>query len=119
MQICMKLLPDARDNLAAEIGRRFEASGLSYADIARESNVDPAQVGRICRGEFKTASANLMQICFILGIESRYLPPDTSPEETHRRRLEAGVLEIWDRTPQDAQRILKFLRQLAELRRTA
>ena len=115
----MKLSPEARDNLAAEIGRRFERSGLTYADIARDSAVDPAQVGRICRGEFKTASANVMQICLTLGIESRQLAPDSSPEDRHRRRLEAGVLEIWDRTPQDAQRILKFLKQLAELRRTA
>lgn len=73
----------------------------------------------ICKGEFKTASANLMQVCTVLGVRSQHLPVDTAVEDAHRQRLEAGVLEIWDRTPQDARRILKLLRQLPELRRTA
>jgi hypothetical protein len=114
----MKLTPEARDNLAAQIALRQAELGLSFAEIARSAKVDPAQVARICQGTFKTASANLMQICLTLGVESQHLPIETGSTDMHRRRLEAGVIEIWDRTPQDARRILKLLRQLAELRRT-
>jgi transcriptional regulator with XRE-family HTH domain len=114
----MKLTAKARQELAAEIRSRQADLGISYAEIARKAGVDPAQAGRICSGQFKTASANLVHICNILGVQSPHLPAHIPEVDANRRMLEAGVLEIWDQTPQDARRILKLLRQLAELRRT-
>jgi len=59
-------------------------------------------------------SSNVMQICKALHID------DSGKFEVaaDQQRLEAGVIAVWDRTPQDARRILRFLRQLGELRRT-
>jgi len=55
-----------------------------------------------------------MQICKALNVD------ETGRFEiaADQQRLEAGVIAVWDRTPQDARRILRFLRQLGELRRT-
>lgn len=87
---------------------------MSYADIGRLSGVHSSQVSRICRGEFRTLSSNVMQICKALNVD------ETGRFEiaADQQRLEAGVIAVWDRTPQDARRILRFLRQLGELRRT-
>jgi hypothetical protein len=115
----MKLTAKAREELATHIERRQAELSISCAEIARRADVDPAQTSRICNGQFRTASANLVRICNILGVDSPHLPAHIPDADAHRRMLEAGVLEIWDRTPQDARRILKLLRQLAELRRTA
>jgi len=119
MQIHMSVTSKSRRALVAEMTRRRASLKLTYAEIARRTDVDPAQVSRICKGEFKTLSANVMQICMFLGISEPHRPRAGKGVDQHRRQLEVGVLEMWDRTPQDAERILRLLRQLTELRRTA
>jgi transcriptional regulator with XRE-family HTH domain len=117
MQICMKLTPKARRNLSDAIAERQRELGLSHSQIAENTTVDPSQVSRICRGQFKIASANLMQICAFLGVSGIELLLQQQVTGDHRHRLERGIVAIWDRTPEDAQRILKLLRHLAEFRR--
>lgn len=119
MQIHMNVTLKSRRALVAEMTRRRADLALTYADIARSTGIDPSQVNRICRGQFKTLSANVVQICTYLGISEPHRPLTSVDIDQHRRQLEAGVLEMWDRTPQDAERILRLLRQLTELRRTA
>lgn len=119
MQIHMTVTLKSRRALVAEMTRRRVDLGLSYAEIARRTGVDPAQVNRICKGQFKSLSENVMQICMFLGIPEPHRPLTSVDLDRHRRQLEAGVLEMWDRTPQDAERILRLLRQLTDLRRTA
>jgi hypothetical protein len=64
-----------------------------------------------------------VRICTVLGID-----PATAEEadrlagsepDAAARRLQQRLLAAWDRTPADADRLSKFLGQLAELRRTA
>ncbi|RYG89162.1 MAG: XRE family transcriptional regulator [Alphaproteobacteria bacterium] len=114
MQICMNFQSSARENLIDAIREKRKQAGLSYAEIGRLSGVHSSQVSRICRGEFRTLSSNVMQICKALNVD------DSGKVEVaaDQQRLEAGVIAVWDRTPQDARRILRFLRQLGELRRT-
>lgn len=119
MQISMNVTLESRRALVAEMTRRRADLRLTYAEIARRTGVDPSQVNRICKGQFKTLSENVMQICIFLGISEPHRPLLSADLDTHRRQLEAGVLEMWDRTPQDAERILRLLRQLTDLRRTA
>jgi transcriptional regulator with XRE-family HTH domain len=119
MQICMKMALQSRRNLADAIDQRQRQLGISYSEIARRTGIHVGQVSRICRGEFKTVSASVMQICKILDVQFDVLTPRYSALENHQRRLEIGVLEIWDKTPEDAGRILRLLRQIAELRRKA
>lgn len=117
MQICMKLDLTSSEKLKSSIWNRYEASGLSYSEIGRVAGVHPSQVSRICRGEFRTLSHNVVQVCRALGVEVETVSLDMPTEDPLARRLERSVLEVWDRTPADAERLVRFLRHLAELRR--
>ncbi|WP_158235433.1 helix-turn-helix transcriptional regulator [Caulobacter sp. FWC2] len=111
----MKLSVKSRENLARQLREVIKEREVTYAEIASLSGVHPSQVSRICRGEFKTASANLVQICTALGLaEDRSTSPAPNPS---RQLLEKSIGALWDQTPEDADRLLKLMRQLAELRR--
>jgi transcriptional regulator with XRE-family HTH domain len=112
----MKLDADSSEKLKQRIQSSLRQKGLTYADLSRMARVHPSQVSRICRGNFRTISHNVMQICINLDVilttpESEELDIDPLAEELKRK-----ILEVWDRTPADAKRLVKFLQQLAELR---
>lgn len=90
-------------------------AGLSLTEIARISRVHSSQVSRICRGEFTTVSANVVQVCKALGlpVEEVALPIESSLEQ----QLQSGIVELWDKTPNDAKRLMKLLKNLSELRK--
>ncbi|WP_375455981.1 helix-turn-helix domain-containing protein [uncultured Methylobacterium sp.] len=123
----MKLSPEARDSLRRQLVERVEQSGSSYSVLAAKARVDPSQVSRICRGEFRTMSHNVVQICIALGIDTTALVEAPSAEHPSASsgsptRIEAILREIdllWDKTPEDAARIVRLLRDLRELRRSA
>jgi hypothetical protein len=79
--------------------------------------VHASQVSRICRGQFRTLSHNVVQVCRALGLEGEALGSRPPADEILAGRLKAGVLELWDQTPEDAERLIRLLRQLADLRR--
>ena len=119
MQRCMKIDSPSRGKLVAAIQERVAASGLSYSEIARVSEVDVGQVSRICRGQFKTVSQNVVQICKALGL-TMDTPQDALPtSDPHFRRLQNGLYKLWDQTPEDADRLLQLLMQLDEIRQAA
>lgn len=89
---------------------------MSFAEIGEATAIHPGQVSRICRGQFKTASASVMQICTFLGIPMDGLSSQHQEGDDYRRRLEQGIVAIWDGTSADANRILKLLRLVAEFR---
>lgn len=116
MQICMKIDGKTRGKLVAAIQQRVADSGLSYSEIARAADVNVSQTSRICRGQFKTVSQNVVQICKALGLKME-LPQDGLPTSNpHFRRLQKGLYKLWDQTPEDADRLLQLLMQLAEIR---
>lgn len=110
----MKLSRDARDKLAAIIADRVAQGNESYAEIGLRVGVHPSQVSRICRGEFKTASYNVMQICVALGVPFEGLTSE--PVSPDQRRLEVAVTAVWDKSSEDANRIVRMLRQLHDFR---
>lgn len=117
MQICMKIDNKTRGKLVAEIQQRAADLRLSYSDIARSAEVDVSQVSRICRGQFKTVSQNVVQICKALGLKME-APQEALPtSDPHFQRLQKGLYRLWDRTPEDAERLIKLLAQLAEIRK--
>jgi hypothetical protein len=113
----MKMSTTSRAKLVDQIRLQIDALATSRAEISRQTRVDVGQVSRICRGQFKTLSHNVLQICKFLNI-----PIDDDSErgasslEAHRRRLERGVVAIWDQSPTDADRIVRLLRDIAALR---
>ena len=114
----MKLDSDSREKLQGKIADSYRSSGLSYTNIGTLARVDVSQVSRICRGQFKTLSQNVMQICKVLGVEVDTFEIELPCKNVLPSVLEDGVLEVWDRTAADAERIVRFLHELAALRRT-
>src|SRR3546814_18615878 len=55
-------------DLQGRIERALAKENLSYADLAKITSVHASQVSRICSGDFKTFSNNVVQICKALKI---------------------------------------------------
>ncbi len=111
----MKLSREAREKLAASIATRAGERSESFSEIASLAGVHPSQVSRICRGHFKTASHNVVQICKVLGIALEGTKSQAQASQ-HQRKLEAAVLAVWDRSPEDADRIVRVLKELRAFR---
>ncbi len=114
----MKPDPASSGKLKSEIRDYHAQSGLSYSEIGRIARVDPSQVSRICRGEFKTLSHNVVQVCRVLRLDLEMVKLETPVDDVFRQRLGNSVLDLWDRTPEDADRLVRLLRQLSDLRST-
>ena len=112
----MKLDDTSSAKLKAEIEATRQRLGLSFSEIGRIADVHASQVSRICRGEFRTLSHNVVQVCMALGLKGEGLGGPPSADEILAGRLKAGILELWDRTPEDAERLIRLLDQLADLR---
>lgn len=100
--------------LQTRIAKRMANDPMSYADIARATGVDPSQVGRICKGDFKTFSDNLVQICRILKVKV----PRISPKEDVDRewsKVHASVSRICREHPDGAKLIGRVLDAIADL----
>lgn len=100
--------------LQVRIAKRMARDPMSYADVARATGVDPSQVGRICKGDFKTFSDNLMQICRVLKVKV----PRISPKEdvdTEWSKVHASVSRICREYPDGADLIGRVLDAIADL----
>lgn len=99
--------------IAAAIEDERVRRGWSRSETARRSGVDASQVSRICRGQFATTSQNLVQICNTLDIDLHHLK---GGHIDHARRITRAILGFWDKTPADAERILRLIGDLRALR---
>ena len=118
MYICMRVNPDDIEKLRTQIALRTVSSSLNYSQIGEKSGVHPSQVSRICRGEFKTLSQNVVRICSTLGLSITGFI-DAERADPAAARLISGVMAVWKGTEADAERIVAFLDQLGELREPA
>src|SRR3546814_3415524 len=98
MQICMKATAEQLASLKVRIAEADAREGLSRAEIGRLSKVHPSQVGRICSGEFKTISNNVVQVCKVLGLNLETVTAPATKADASWSRLEASVRGIWDNT---------------------
>lgn len=90
-------------------------SELTKADLGRLANVHPSQVGRICTGEFKTISNNVVQICKILRVKVPKVAEEIEMD-TEWAKANASLRRIWDNTPEGAAIIRRVLDAIADLR---
>lgn len=103
--------------LQRRIASRYSASGRSNAEIGRLASVHPSQVGRICAGNFKTVSANVVQVCRVLGVkvpkmvESAKIDPEWAKANASLRRARSQ--------PQIETRAFAMPRQLRAARHLA
>lgn len=112
----MKLSHMEREDLVRRLSEARGRTGVSDAEIGRRSGVHASQVGRICRGEFRTASNNVVQVCKVLGLPLERIA-DPAAGDAAWLRLTASMREAWDRTPQGAETLVRLLRAVAEIGR--
>lgn len=114
----MKKVYSGAAALGHELERERQKRGISYGALGRRAEVDPSQAFRICHGEFKALSHNVVRICNVLDVrpasEDLRSPP-TKGNEVANQLLEE-LMANWDRTPEDARRLLDMLKALRKFR---
>lgn len=116
MLICMKPSAPEISDLKTRIMERYKAQTLSYAEIGRRAKVDQSQVWRICTGEFRTRSDNVVQVCKVLGVQMETVQIGPGEDDASWRRLEMSLRNLWDKTPKGAKRIIRILDSMADWR---
>lgn len=114
MLICMKPTSKQLCVLQRRIASRYSASGRSNAEIGRLASVHPSQVSRICAGDFKTVSANVVQVCRVLGVKVPKMV-ESAKVDPEWAKANASLRRIWDHTPQGAATIRRVLDAIADL----
>lgn len=113
----MHIRMNLNSSLSKELGKRLEIrrieQGYRHVDIAKRLGVSQSQVSRACAGKFQSLSQSIMQICKFLDVE--VCLPGLAAE--HEERLTAGILRLWDKTPEGADRLLRLLEALDEVKR--
>jgi len=95
--------------------QKHRLSELSSAEISRISGVHQSQVGRICGGQFKTFSYNVVQICKVLEVA---LPRTTTPivdDDPSWAEVQYSIRKLWDETPEGAKAIAKMIDAVVKL----
>jgi hypothetical protein len=116
MLIRMKPTDKQLDDLKAKIVDARKAAGLTHSEIGRIAFVHPSQVGRICDGNFKTFSHNVVQICKALGVAVPRLEPMRSDTPREWAQALSSMRKIWDDTPEGARVIGRMLDAIADLK---
>lgn len=112
----MKATTEQLADLKRRITEADAKSGLTRAEIGGISRVDPSQVSRICRGDFKTISHNVVQVCTALGLEIERVRTLATREAASWSRIEASARSIWDKTPEGAEKIARVLEVIGQLK---
>lgn len=112
----MKASDDELSALKARIVRAVSASSLTYSQIARNRQVHPSQVSRICRGEFKTVSHNVVQVCTALGLEVTTVSTPASETDAAWSKIEASARRVWDNSVAGADKIARILETIGQLK---
>lgn len=89
--------------------------GLTNAEISKISDVHPSQVGRICGGNFKTFSHNVVQVCNALDVSVPSLEPDLSGLAPEWAQAHVSMRKLWDETPEGAKAIIRMLNAIADV----
>ena len=122
MQIYMKPTLQERTDLRDRIAAARSSSGLSYAEIAISTGVDPSQVSRVCRGEFATVGGAVVRICMFLDVQldarsDLRTRPSVDQSRAGWSQLNRAVHSAWDKTPEGAVRLAKVIAAVAQIAR--
>lgn len=90
-------------------------STLSNTEISRISGVHQSQVGRICVGQFKTFSFNVVQICKVLDVPLPRTMMLVSDEDPSWVQVQSSIRNLWDETPEGAKAIAQMIDAVAKL----
>ena len=87
---------------------------LTATEIGRLAGVHPSQVGRICRGEFRTMSHNVVEICRVLGLDPKAAVPATKADAAWAQ-VQRNLRELWEESPDRAKRMTKLMEAITTL----
>lgn len=114
MLICMKLSRAEIADVKMRLHSALEKQRLTVTEVGRLAQVHPSQVGRICRGEFRTLSYNVMQVCRVLGLDPAGTKPATKSDATWAL-LERDLKELWDASPERARQLARAMDAMTRL----
>lgn len=113
MQICMKPSHLEIEDLRRQLRLALKKQRLTATEIGRLAGVHPSQVGRICRGEFRTMSHNVVSVCRVLGLEADSTP--TTRRDAAWAQLEHNLLKLWEDSPDRARRMARLMEAMTKL----
>lgn len=116
MQICMKATEKELQHLKERIAKANANMGLTHSNLGRISNVHASQVSRICRGDFKTISHNVVQVCKALGLKVAIVE-GSSPPDADWSKVQASARRLWEKSDKNADQISKLLEAIGDLGR--
>lgn len=115
MLICMKPTIKQLSAVKRDIARKHKLSKLSNAEISRRSGVHQSQVSRICGGQFKTFSSNVVQICNVLDVAVPHATVAVSGEDPTWAKVQSCMKELRDETPECATAITRMIEAVAKV----
>ena len=102
----------------ADVGKRLRSAAkkqrLTVTEIGRLAGVHPSQVGRICRGEFRTMSFNVVQVCRVLGLDPSAGRPATKTDAAWAQ-LERNLRKLWEESPDRATQMARLMEAMTKL----
>lgn len=113
MHIRMKLKSGEAKRIGRELDARRIELGLTHEELGKTIGASQSQISQICAGRFVSLGYNVMQICMQLGVD---VPGNRFPLSDDQQRLTDGILKIWDQTSADADRLLRLLESVGEVR---
>ena len=114
MLICMKLSRAEIEQVTQRLRSALEKQRLTVTEVGRLARVHPSQVGRICRGEFRTMSYNVMEVCRVLGLDPASDKPATKGDTTWAM-LERDLSELWEESPERARQLARAMDAMTKL----
>lgn len=85
--------------------------GWTKRELAERAGIDPGQLTRIMKGDFKRLSGRLRRVCKVAGVEV-----ERSFDPSRNRELMSALTEVWDGSESDAKLLGNFLRALGRAR---
>ncbi len=111
----MKATENELRNLKDRIAEARDNLHLSYSEIGRNCGVHSSQVSRICRGNFKTISHNVVQVCKELGLEMTVVAFDPR-RDIGWSKVEASARRLWEKSDKNADQFAKLFEVIGRLR---
>ena len=100
----MKLGRPEIDEVRQRLRSAVKKQQLTVTEIGRLASVHPSQVGRICRGEFRTMSHNVVEVCRVLGLDPVAGKP-AGKEAAAWAGLERDLEKLWEESPDRARQM--------------
>jgi transcriptional regulator with XRE-family HTH domain len=110
MKLSRVEIEDVRERLRSALKKQR----LTVSEIGRIAGVHPSQVGRICRGEFRTMSHNVVEVCRVLGLDPAAAKPATESDAAWAL-LERNLRKLWEDSPDRAKQMAKLMEAMAQL----